>query len=178
MPTARKIAQVAELEDRLTRCVIAIGLDYRGLKVAQLQALRRALREREASMEVRVVKNTLLRRAAEAAGKPAVAEVAHETTALLLGYEDVVTPPKAIAQYLREHRLEMVIHGGYAEGARLSATDVRALADVPSRPELMAKVAGGVLSPIAGIAGALAAVFREMAAMVEARAVQLEEQGA
>ena len=173
MPTERKVQQVADLEERLGRTVIAIGLDYRGLSVSQMRALRVALREQEPSMELRVIKNTLLKRAAENAGKPGVSEILHEATALVLGYEEEVAPPKALKKYLRESRLEIPIHGGYLDGDVLSADQVDDLASVPSRPELMAKVAGGLNSPIGGIAGGINALLRELAAIVEARADQL-----
>ena len=174
MPTERKVQQVADLEERLGRTVIAIGLDYRGLSVGQMRALRVALRAQEPSMELRVVKNTLLARAAVNAGKPGVREISHQATALVLGYEDEVGPPKALRKYLRDSRLEIPIHGGYLDGDVLSADQVDQLASVPSRLELMAKIAGGLNSPITGIAGGINALLRELAAIIEARAEQLD----
>ena len=88
MPTERKVQQVADLEARLNRTVMAIGLDYRHLSVGQMRALRLVLRQQEPSMELRVIKNTLLRLAAENAGKPGVFQIADQATALILGYED------------------------------------------------------------------------------------------
>lgn len=175
MPTERKIQQVAELEERLQRAVITIGLDYRGLSVGQMRALRLTLREQEPSMELRVIKNSMLRRAADNAGQSGVAELAKEATALLFGFEDQVNPPKALSKYMRESRLEIVIHGGYMDGAVISAEDVSALATTPSRLELMAKIAGGISSPITGIAASLHSIIREIAAVIEARADQLAE---
>ncbi len=175
MPTERKIQQVAELEERLQRAVITIGLDYRGLSVGQMRELRLALRELEPSMELRVIKNSMLRRAADNAGQPGVAEIAHEATALLFGFEDQVNPPKALSKYMRESRLEIVVHGGYMDGAVISAAEVSELATTPNRLELMAKIAGGLSSPITGIAASLNAIIREIAAVIEARADQLAE---
>ena len=124
-------------------------------------------------MALRVVKNTLLNRAADNAGKPGVSEILNEATALVLGYEEEVAPPKALKKYLRESRLDIPIHGGYLDGEVLSAAQVDDLASVPGRLELMAKVAGGLNSPIGGIAGGINALLRELAAIVEARADQL-----
>src|SRR5687767_6462224 len=73
MPTERKIQAVQELTDVLSRSTVVIGADYRGLKVAEATALRRQLRE--AGIEMHVVKNTLFRRAAEAAGKQDLAQL-------------------------------------------------------------------------------------------------------
>ncbi len=174
MPTERKLQQVADLQDRLGRAVMAIGLDYRHLSVAQMRELRLTLREQEPSMELRVVKNTLLKRAATNAGRPGVGDLADQATALVLGYEDEIGPPKALKRYLRESRLEIPIHGGYLDGDVLSAAQVDDLASVPGRPELMARVAGGVNGPVAGIAAGVNALLRELAAIIEARAEQLD----
>ena len=176
MPTERKVQQVADLEARLNRTVMAIGLDYRHLSVGQMRALRLVLRQQEPSMELRVIKNTLLRLAAENAGKPGVFQIADQATALILGYEDEVAPPKALKKYLRESRLEIPIHGGYLDGEVLSPAEVDELAAVPSRLELMALLAGGLNSPVGGIAGALHALLRELAAIIDARAEQLAEE--
>ena len=178
MVTKEKIQQVAELEDRLKRAVITIGLDYRGLTVAQMRDLRLALRAQEPSMELRVVKNTLLKRAAENCGHAPAAGLAVESTALLLGYEEEINPPKALSKFLRDKRLEITIHGGYLDGALLSPSDVNTLSTTPSRRELMGLLAGGLSSPLVGIAVALQNVIREIAAGIEARAQQLEESSA
>ena len=160
MVTKEKIQQVAELEDRLKRAVITIGLDYRGLTVAQMRDLRLALRAQEPSMELRVVKNTLLKRAAENCGHAPAADLAVQSTALLLGYEEEINPPKALSKFLRDKRLEITIHGGYLDGALLSPSDVITLATTPSRRELMGLLAGGLSSPLVGIAMVLQDVFR------------------
>lgn len=174
MATERKREQVALLEERLGRASITIGFDYRGLSVKDMQELRRGIRASAPETELRVIKNTLWRRAAEGAGEPDAGGLAQESTALLFGFGDLTDAPKALQKYAREARLELPIHGVYVEGALEDASQVAALADVPSRPELMAKVAGGLSSPISGLAGVLSAVFRDVAAIVEARAEQLE----
>ena len=174
MPTEKKVALVAELEERIARASIAIGLDYRGLTVTQLQHLRRALREHEANMELRVVKNSLWKRAAENAGKAEAGEVVQEATAILFGYEEPVTPPKALRTFTRENRLDIPIYAAYMDGQLLSADAVADLATVPTRLELMAKLAGGLNSPVAGIALSLQDLLRRLAAVTAARADQLE----
>ncbi len=174
MATERKREQVALLEDRLGRASITIGFDYRGLSVQDMQRMRRGIRADAPETELRVIKNTLWRRASEGAGEAEAAGLAQEATALLFGFGDLTEAPKALQKYTRENRLELPIHGVYVEGALEAGEQVAALADVPSRPELMAKVAGGLNSPVAGLAGVLSAVFRDVAAIVEARAEQLE----
>ena len=175
MATEHKRQQVALLEERLGRAEVAVGLDYRGLSVGEMQALRRALRADAPASELRVIKNTLWRRAAAGAGHPQAAELAQEATALLFGFEGPTEAPKALRQYMRAANLDLPIHGVYFEGEFSGAETLQALADIPSRPELMGRIAGGLNSPITGIAAALSATFREVAAIVEARAEQLEE---
>lgn len=175
MATERKREQVALLEERLNRAEVMIGLDYRGLSVGEMQQMRRALRAEAPEIELRVIKNTLWRLAAENAGEPEAAGLAQEATALLFGFGDLTEAPKALTKYLRDTRSELPIHGVYFESGFADGEVVSELAEIPGRPELMAKVAGGINNPIAGLAGALSAVFRDVAAIVEARADQLAE---
>jgi large subunit ribosomal protein L10 len=177
MPTERKIEQVAELEERLSRCVMVISLDYRGLTVSQMQQLRRTLREIEPTTEMRVVKNTMLKRAAENSGTAAVLEVVEEATALVFGYEDEVSAAKGLDKFARDNRIDLIIRGGLLDGAVMDSGQIDALAKVPGRLELMAKLAGGLSNPITGIAGGIHSLIREVAAIVEARAAQLEAEG-
>ena len=174
MATPRKIEQVALLEERLQRATVAIGLDYRGMSVGEMQELRRAIRAEAPDTELRVIKNSLLARAAANAGVPDAANVAQEATALLLGYGDLTDAPRALRAYIRSSSREIPIHGVFFEGAFSDGGTVAELAAIPPRAELMARVAGGLNSPVSGIAAALSAVFRDLAALVEARAEQLE----
>ena len=86
MPTPRKEAMLADIQDRMSRASIAISADYRGLTVAQITELRRAMRPSGA--EVKVVKNTLAAMAAKAAGRENMAEILQGPTALTIGYDD------------------------------------------------------------------------------------------
>lgn len=177
MATERKIEQVALLEERLRRSRAVIGLDYRGLSVGEMQALRRAVRAEAPETELRVVKNTLWKRAAEQAEMPEAAGLAREATALLFGFGEVPEAPRALQAHLRQANLELTLHGVFVEGALEPPERVKDLAEIPSRPELMSKLAGGINSPIGGIAGSLNAVVRDVAAIVEAYAAQLEASG-
>lgn len=175
MATERKREQVALLEDRLRRAQVTIGLDYRGLTVGQMQALRRRVRGESAETELRVVKNTLLKRAAEAAEEPEAGGLAREATALLFGFGDLTEAPRALRGYLREANLELPIHGVYVEGALEPPERLDDLADVPPRPELMAKLAGGLNSPVTGVAGVLNTMLGDLARVMAARADQMNE---
>src|SRR5687767_6720968 len=122
VPTARKAAQVAEIKDRMARASIAISADYRGLSVAQITELRRALRPSGA--EVKVVKNTLALMAAKAAGRENMADIVQGPTALTIGFDDPIAPVKAFTEHLRAKRLNIEVHGGWLEGKVLTRAEV------------------------------------------------------
>src|SRR5262249_22319719 len=172
MPTAKKEATVEELQDLVSRSVVAISTSYRGLSVAEMTALRR--RMREAGVDVRVVKNTLLRLAAERAGKPAIVELAQGPTAMIFGYEDVAAPAKAVTEYIRASRSALTITAAYLDGEVMGAAQVSELASLPNRETLLAQFVGGMQSPIQTFAGLLQGVVREFAGLIDARAQQLE----
>ena len=102
MATERKREQVALLEERLGRASITIGIDYRGLSVKDMQQLRRAIRAEAPETELRVIKNTLWRRASEGAGEAGAADLAQESTAMLFGFGDLTEAPRALQKYTRE----------------------------------------------------------------------------
>ena len=176
MPTPRKVAMLAEVQDRMTRASIAISADYRGLTVAQLTDLRRALRP--ANVEVQVVKNTLAGRAAIAAGRPEMSEIVQGPTAIAFGFGDPVAPVKALTEHLRARRMQLNILGGWMEGKVLNRAEVESLATLPSKEQLIADVVGKLQSPLYNFAGLLQASIRNFAALIESRATQLEGQGA
>jgi large subunit ribosomal protein L10 len=159
LPTAKKIEDVQELTDKVSRSTIAIGTDYRGLTVRQITDLRRALRGAE--VELRVVKNIL-----------------EGPTAVACGYgDDVVAPARALSEFLRSSRLDVKIYGAYVEGQVIDRKGVEDLASVPPREILLGKIAGALISPAAELAGLLSGTLREFAGLVEARADQMESGG-
>ncbi len=176
MPTPRKVAMLQEIKDGMARAVVAISADYRGLTVAQLTDLRRALRP--ANVEVKNVKNTLAAMAAEQAGRPEMAQLLDGPTALAFGYGDPVAPVKALMEHLRTRRMQIPIHGGWLEGKVLDRAEVESLATLPSREQLVANVVGTLQGPLYNFAGLLRASIRNFAGLVDSRARQLEEQGA
>ena len=172
MPTPRKTAMLDEVKDRMARASIAISADYRGLSVAQITDLRRALRP--ANVEVKVVKNTIATMAAEQAGRPEMAQLLTGPTALALGYGDPVQPVKLLTEHLRARRLQIEIHGGWLEGRVLNRAEVESIATLPSKEQLIADVVGKLQSPLYNLAGLLQASMRNFAGLIEARANQLE----
>jgi len=176
MPTAKKIEQVAELKDRISRAEIAIAASYQGTSVAEQVELRSALREADA--EMRVVKNTLLKIAAADAGLEQFGTLADGPTAVVFGFGDVVAPARALANYITEHRDTAVeIRSAVVSGEVVDAAYVRDLATVPPREELLARIAGGLVGKVRELMMLLDATTRDFAGLIEARAAQLESEG-
>lgn len=176
MPTAKKAAEIAELEDRVGRASVTISTNYRGMRVADMTTLRR--RMREAGNEIHVVKNTLLRIASERAGKPALIEIVEGPTALVFGFGDPAAAAKAVTDYVRTARNTLAIQGAFMEGQVFHADQVQELANLPSKEALIAQFIGGMQSPIATFAGLLTSVVREFAGLIDARVQQMEETAA
>jgi large subunit ribosomal protein L10 len=172
MPTQEKVASVAELKEQLERATIVMSGEYRGMTVKEMQTLRRKLRE--GGLEVKVVKNTLLRIAANEAGKAEVTEIVEGPTALAMAYGDIIEAAKAITDYANTAPQAFSLRGGYLDGAVLSANDLKDLAKIPPRPVLLAQFMGLMESPLVGFLGLMESPLREFHGLVEARATQLE----
>jgi large subunit ribosomal protein L10 len=136
MPTAKKEANVAELRELVERSTIMIGAEYRGLSVKEMTTLRRTLRD--AGVEARVVKNRLFKLAAAQAGVEAAAGVAEGPSLVIFGFGDVVSPSKAIADYVRTARNAFAPKKAYMDGAVVEGSVITELASLPSREELIA----------------------------------------
>jgi large subunit ribosomal protein L10 len=172
MPTEKKIATVAELSDLLSRSTVVIGAEYRGLGVAETTALRRQLRE--AGIEMHVIKNTLFRRAAEAAGKPDLAAIAEGPTALIVGFNDPVLPIKTVIDYQRTARNTFAPRSAFIDGQIVQGPRLADLATMPSKDTMIGQIAGALQSPIANFAYLLQATLQEFSGLLDARAQQLE----
>lgn len=171
MPAPKKIEEVAELAEKLSRAQITILADYRGLTVAQMTGLRRRLRE--VGAELRVVKNRLALRAAHQVGRAALDQVIQGPTVMVLGYDDLVAPAKALMDYVRTSRLTMKVQGGVLDGRTLSAQEVADLAALPSREVLVGRVIGGMQAPIYGLLGVLSGLPRSLLWVLQGRLNQL-----
>ena len=153
MPTERKIKQVAYIQDRLSRCTVAVTTRNNGISVAQVNELRRKLRT--ASVEYLVVKNNLAGIAADNAGKPGLRDILQGPTAIAFGYGEVVDPARTLHEEIRSASLPIELLGAIVDGQTLDAAAVREFALLPPRPILMSKVMGGLLGPLYGLSYAL-----------------------
>ena len=175
LPKARKeqkAEQVELLTEKLKTARVAVLTDYRGLTVSQIQDLRGKLRGGD--VEYRVVKNTLARRAAEAAGVPALESELEGPVAIAFGYDDLSAPAKLINDWVRATRLKLEVKGGLVEGRVFSPDQVKSLADLPSRETLISQLAGAIQAPIAQLAGALQTPLSTLAGALESYQKKLE----
>jgi large subunit ribosomal protein L10 len=175
LPRARKeqkAEQVELLTEKLKTARVAVLTDYRGLTVSQIQDLRGKLRGGD--VEYRVVKNTLARRAAEAAGVPALESELEGPVAIAFGYDDLSAPAKLINDWVRATRLKLEVKGGLVEGRVFSPDQVKSLADLPSRETLISQLAGAIQAPIAQLAGALQTPLSTLAGALESYQKKLE----
>jgi large subunit ribosomal protein L10 len=166
---------VAELTDRLRETNTLLVADYRGLTVTEIDGLRTQLLEHGARL--RVVKNTLTRRAAEAAGADALLALLDGPTAIafLESDGDPVAVAKALSDIARTGRV-LVIRGGILDGAAISAEDVEQLAKLPPADVLRGQIVGALTGPLQ-VVGLFAAPMRDFVGVLDARIRQLEEAG-
>jgi large subunit ribosomal protein L10 len=172
MPTERKATLISELEELVSRSTVTISASYRGMTVAEMTTLRR--RMRDAGVELRVVKNTLFRMAAERGGKPELSRIVEGPTALVFGFAGPNEPATAIGEYMRTGRTPLSLTGAYFDGQILPASGVAELASLPTRPQLLSQFMGDLQSPLAVLAGLINGTLREFAGLVEARSNQME----
>ncbi len=170
---AQKAATVADLTSRLKASSTAVLADYRGMTVGQMRDLRSKLRG--GGIEMVVVKNTLARRAAKAAGyEPLSAELVGPI-AMLFAVDDVSAPARILNDYIRANR-KMVIKGGLLEGQVIKADAVTELADLPSREVLLSRLLGAMQAPLGNLASVLQAPIVKLARTLDAVRSQKESQ--
>lgn len=138
MPRTEKLERVAELKQRIEGSNALLLAEYRGLTVSEITALRRSLREADASLAV--VKNTLMQRAAAEAGLE-LSELLTGPSAVAFVGGDAVTAAKQIKAATKQYPT-LVLKGGFMDGQVLSAEDANRLADLESREVMLSKIAG------------------------------------
>jgi large subunit ribosomal protein L10 len=160
-----KVAKVDEVSKDLAGAAATLLTHYRGLSVTELAELRAKLRDANADM--RVVKNTLTRRAASKAGIDGLDELLVGPTGLVFCHQDPVGPAKALKEFGKDHP-ELVIRGGYLDGEVLDEVAATKLADLESREELLAKLAGLMQGALSGFARLLQAPIAQQARLMQA----------
>ena len=176
MQKSEKERVVAELTERLRTSETLIVADYRGLTNAEIDGLRSKLIEHGARFAV--VKNTLTRRAAEAAGADALLALLEGPSAIAFVESD--GDPVAVAKALRDAATStkiLAIRGGVLEGTVMTADEVESLAKLPPAEVLRAQLVGAIVSPLTTVVALVSAPLRDLAGLIDARIEQLREQG-
>jgi large subunit ribosomal protein L10 len=167
---------VAELTERLRTSEALLVADYRGLTNKQVEELRTKLLD--AGARFSVVKNTLTRRAAEAAGADTLLALLEGPTAIAFieADGDAVAVAKALGDAARDTRV-LELRGGVMQGATISAEQVEELAKLPPVDVLRGQLLAAVVAPLTTVVGLLSAPVRDLVGLIDARIAQLEEQG-
>ncbi|MGN0471158.1 MAG: 50S ribosomal protein L10 [Acutalibacteraceae bacterium] len=159
MPSEKVLEQkkqiVAELADRIQGSVAGIIVDYKGISVEDDTKLRKELRE--ADVKYTVVKNTLIKRAAEQAGLEGIDEVLNGTSAIATSENDYVAAARILQKFADSHK-SFTVKTGYLDNKVISLEMVQNLAKLPSREVLLANVLGAFNAPIASFARAVQAI--------------------
>lgn len=145
MPNAENIEMLANIKTDIENAGAMWVVDYRGLTVKQIQELRRAIRGADATMKV--YKNTLMHLALKETDSPDMDEVLSGPSAFIFTGEDPVASAKVLRDYAKDNEV-LEIKGGMMDGAFLDVAQVEAVASLPSREELIAKLLGSISNPL------------------------------
>jgi large subunit ribosomal protein L10 len=165
MPRPEKVAKVEEVSAQLSGAAATLLTHYRGLSVSEISELRTKLREADA--EMKVVKNTLTRRAASKAGMEGINDLLVGPTGLILCAEDPVGPAKVLKAFAKDHP-GLTVRGGFLDGEVLDEVAAIKLADLESREELLEKMAGLMYGALANTARLLQALPEKQARLMQA----------
>ena len=166
MPTDAKRQAVAELVELLRSSSAIAVADYRGLKVDEMQSVRRTLRE--SGVQLTVAKNRLLKIAADEADRAELKPMLDGPTALATIDGDEAAMAKALSDALRPYSRVVSVRGGMLGNSPIDAAQLTRLATLPSRDVLLGKIAGGMAAPLNGMANVLAGNLRALANVLTA----------
>ncbi|ADU27594.1 50S ribosomal protein L10 [Ethanoligenens harbinense] len=169
MPSEKILAQkqqlVTGLAEQLKASISGVLVDYTGISVEDDTKLRAELRA--ANVDYSVKKNSIIGRAAEAAGLTGLDDVLKGATALATSTEDLVAPAKILAKFAETHP-NFKIKAGFIEGKAATGVEVEALAKLPPKEVLVAKALGGLNAPISGFVMVLNANLRGLVVALNA----------
>lgn len=155
-----KQAIVDAMAEKLKNATAAVFVDYKGINVAQDTALRNQFRE--AGVEYTVVKNTLTRFAANKIGYNQFDELLNGTTSLACTTGDPIAPARIVCEFAKKNKDLIKIKGGLIEGSVLSADELNAFGELPSKDALLSQVLGTFLAPITSLAVVLDQICQKL----------------
>ncbi|MDA1347713.1 MAG: 50S ribosomal protein L10 [Chloroflexi bacterium] len=173
MPTQQNLDRVDAIRDWIDRCTIAISTDYTGLSVADMTSLRKALRA--SGIEYRVIKNTLALLAADGSTKPDVKQIVEGPTALAFGYDDPLVAAKVLTDFVRVNRSVLKVRGGVMGERVLTAQNIAALAALPSKEQLLARLLRQLNAPMTGLVYVLSAPIAGLARVLRRHAESMPQ---
>lgn len=147
---------VTEMHERLARAKAVFLADFRGMDVGKATTLRNELRS--ASVEYRVFKNTLLERASQGTDMECLSPYLTGPTAIAISYDDPVGAAKVLSKFAKDPQGKFVLKVGVLSGKLLDVKQIQALAELPSREVLLAKMLGSMQAPATSFVGVLAAL--------------------
>lgn len=151
---------VAEIKEKFEKAQSVVVVDYRGLKVEEADALRKAFRE--AGVDYKIYKNNLTKLALEGTSFESIAQDLTGPNAIAFGYGDPVVPAKIVKDFAKDHK-NLEFKSGVIEGNYCDLETIKAIADIPSREVLIAKFLGSIKSPVSNFAYMLQAVIDKQA---------------
>ncbi|MDD4134225.1 MAG: 50S ribosomal protein L10 [Eubacteriales bacterium] len=170
-----KVQKVSEIAERLKNARSMVMVDYKGITVEEINALRGKFRE--AGVEYVVLKNTLVRRAMDDAGITELDHLLVGPSAFAFGMKDEVGPAKVIAEFIEQSKADkMTIKAGLVSGKVVDVDAVMALSKLPPKEVLIAKMMGSLNAPVTNFVGVLSATLRSLVYAVDA--VRKQKEGA
>lgn len=167
-----KASIVQDLSEKFAKAKIAIASDYKGLTVTEFEELRVALKKCDS--EVKVAKNTLLRRASEGTDFASMSDQFTGTTALTLSYNDPVSPAKVLVDFAKAHA-KLIIKSAILEGKALSTDDLTALSKLPSKEVMLAQLLSTMNAVPTGLVRVLNAIPQKLVYALQAIKDQKEQ---
>ena len=160
-----KSEKIDALKSKLEKAKVAVVTEYKGFSVEEIQKLRRALQKEGG--DYMVTKNTLAKIAVKGTEFEVLTETFKGPIALAFGFEDEVSPAKVVAKFIKESKKGAIV-GAALEGNLLSAKEAEALATLPSKEELLAKILGSINSPATRITLSINAVMASLTRAIAA----------
>jgi large subunit ribosomal protein L10 len=156
---------VEELVDKFKKAQGVYFVNFQTMTVAEVQDFRKAVKEKE--LEYKVAKNTLIKRAMnEVGGYEIPDEMLFGATGVVFTYDDPTTPAKIIKKFVDDIK-KPEFKGAQLDGQLFNNTQLKTVADLPSKEDMFAAIVGSVGAPASGIVGSIAALMRDIASMVE-----------
>ena len=162
---AFKSEKISQIREKIEKAKVAIVTDYKGLSVEEITKLRRLIQKEDG--DYMVTKNTLAKLAVKGTEYEVLTDAFTGPVAIAFGFEDQVAPAKALSKFIKESKKGEILAAAM-DGQLLSASEAKALANIPSKQEIYAKMLGCINSPASGIANSVNAVMSSLTRAVAA----------